>query len=84
MIKFEQFNKKNEVVHAKYCTPKPLTNNLVNFPALDRQTFMTAEEVGHWVDLLMEMPEDSPSTVRVEKNDDYLELAAKLVNEELI
>jgi hypothetical protein len=83
VIKFEQFNKKNDDVHPKCCALNPSTNNLVNFPATDRQTLVSAEEVGHWVDLLMEMPEDSCMTDRVEK-DDYLELAAKLVNEGLI
>ena len=84
MIKFEQFNKKNEDVHPKCCALNPSTNNLVNFPAPDRQTLVSTEEVGHWVDRLMEMPEDSCMTDRVEKKDDYLELAAKLVNEGLI
>ena len=84
MIKFEQFNKKNEDVHPKCCVPNSSTNNLVNFPAPDGPTLVSVEEVGHWVDRLMEMSEDSCMTARVEKKDDYLELAAKLVNEGLI
>ena len=83
MIKFERFNKKNEDVHPKCCVLNSSTNNLVNFSAPDRQTLVSAAEVGHWVDLLMETPEDSCIKDRVEK-DDYLELAAKLVNEGLI
>ena len=84
MIKFEQFNKKNEDMHPKCCVLNPSINNLVNFPSTDGQTLVSAAEVGHWVDRLMEMPEDSCITARVEKKDDYLELAAKLVNEGLL
>jgi len=84
VIKFEQFNKKNENVHAKYCTTNASIDNLVDFPTPDRQALVSAEEVGHWVDRLMKMTEDSSMSVCVEKKDDCLELAQKLVNQGLI
>ena len=84
MIHFEQFNKKLSDQFSSF-TPDSSTNNIVEFTSTNKESLVSCEEVGYWVDRLMELPEiETTPKASLEKKDNCLELAAKLVNQGLV
>ena len=83
MINFEQFNKKSGDKHNKCSAPISSTNNMIDFPVPHKHSLVSCEEVGHWVDRLMELPEVESSPTQepsLKNNDEILQLAERLVN----
>ena len=78
MIDFHDFNN-SKSPSKSVSTDTSYKSKLIEFPSSHNSPIYSNEEVGYWVDLLKEMPEQSQSQRLLPEKDDNGMVARKLV-----